>query len=141
LDPAHIHPCPPFYESPQTQSPRLASLTSLIPLHGHVSAIHASGFFHLFNEEKQLQVARTLASLMSPLPGSIILGQHVALPEKGIGTELLGAKGHMFCHSPQSWEEMWDGQVFKKGSVVVKAHLVHIEAANTDVMFWSVTRV
>jgi hypothetical protein len=54
----------------------------------------------------------------------------------------------MFCHSPESWRELWDGQVFKKGSVKVDcglkkmertAHLSTIEGA--ELLWWSVTRV
>ncbi|KAI0828239.1 hypothetical protein BC628DRAFT_1337889 [Trametes gibbosa] len=59
--------------------------------------------------------------LLSPEPGSIILGVHGGRHEKGFRTETglhsatSVARGHpMFCHSPESWTELWDGQIFKK---------------------------
>ncbi|KAI0823143.1 hypothetical protein BC628DRAFT_620307 [Trametes gibbosa] len=42
---AHLEPVPPFYSPPDTPAPTLSTLTSLNPLRGHVSAIHASAFF------------------------------------------------------------------------------------------------
>lgn len=29
----------------------------------------------------------------------------------------------MFCHSPETWKELWDGQVFEKGTVKVETEL------------------
>ncbi|KAI0823142.1 hypothetical protein BC628DRAFT_1417830 [Trametes gibbosa] len=136
----------------------LSALTSLNPLLGHVSAIHASAFFHLFNEERQLKLAQTLAGLLSPEPGSMILGAHGGLPRKGFRQESgvvlnLGRVFPMFCHCPESWKELWDGQVFKKGTVKVDAILHETErkdyaalsgiAAGTKffLLVWSVTRL
>jgi hypothetical protein len=142
FDPALVHCGPPFYQPPENETPALTSLTSLTPLKGHISVIHAASFFHLFNEERQLQVAQILAGLLSPLPGSIIFGQHIGLPEKGIKTELFGKEGRkIFCHSPQSWEALWDGEVFEKDTVKVDERLVHVEEADIYFLFWSVTRV
>ncbi|KAF9059545.1 hypothetical protein BDP27DRAFT_1341230, partial [Rhodocollybia butyracea] len=61
--------------------PELGTPKSLDPLRGHLSAIHSSAFFHLFNREEQLLIAKKLASLLSPLPGSIIFGSHVGFTE------------------------------------------------------------
>jgi hypothetical protein len=142
FDPSLVRSGPPFYQPPESELPALTSLTSLNPLKGHVSVIHASAFFHVFNEEKQLQIARILAGLLSPLPGSVIFGQHLGLPDKGIRAELFGKGGRsIFCHSPQSWEAMWDGEVFEKGTVKVDERLRHFEEANVHMLFWSVTRV
>jgi hypothetical protein len=49
----------------------------------------------------------------------------------------------MFCHSPESLKELWDGQVFKKGTVKVAADLHVIDVRpdrNISFMWWSVTR-
>ncbi|EMD41445.1 hypothetical protein CERSUDRAFT_110022 [Gelatoporia subvermispora B] len=114
----------PFYEPPSTPVPDLRALTSFTPLLGHVSAIHASSFFHLFDEEGQFLLAQSLAGLLSPEPGSIIFGMHGGAKEKGLNTEGGLRRGsYMFCHSPESWTELWDGQVFKKGTVKVEAEL------------------
>jgi len=126
----------------------LESLNTLTPLQGYISAIHTSALFHIFDEEQQNQFAHALASLLSPLPGSVIFGTHAALPKKGMHDwERDGLL--TFCHSPESWSELWDGQVFKKGSVQVDATLVDVEEAifesggltRYDLMIWSVTRL
>lgn len=152
FDPNFLKSHVPFYDAPQTGPPDLTSLTSLTPLQGHLSIIHASLFFHLFDEEKQLQVAKSLAGLLSPLPGSIILGIHLGSERKGRRPENMPTtdgrlSGSMFCHSPESWQEMWDGQVFEKGTVKVEARLVSGSKGvlrNTTeyrLLAWSVTRL
>jgi len=149
---------------PTTPPPALADLKTLSPLNGHVSVIHASSFFHLFSEEKQLELARKLAGLLSPVPGSMIVGMHVGQPEKGPWLErpTLRSGTQMFCHSPESWKELWDEEVFKKGKVKVEVVLraaqdifqmegsKWVEAAqraelpgttNYQMLVWSVTRL
>lgn len=124
----------------------LRSLTSLNPLRGRVFAIHASSFFHLFGQEKQLYVAHALAGLLSPEPGSVIFGLHVGNSEKGFITH---REHQMFCHSPESWTQLWDGLVFGKGVVNVQAKLVQVERKDdpdatetrtVTILVWSVTR-
>ncbi|KAF8632186.1 hypothetical protein AX15_001954 [Amanita polypyramis BW_CC] len=145
-----IAPRAPFYETPETTRPDLLSLSSLTPLQGHVSAIHASAFFHLFDEGQQLKMARQLATLLSPIPGSVIFGSHGALPHRGKRREALPAADTiMFCHSPRSWQEVWDGQVFAKGTVKVEVDLkvdvrkdLCLDATNPFYwLIWSVTRL
>lgn len=126
LDPAHLAPVAPFHTSPGDPAPALSTLTSLNPLHGHVSAIHASAFFHLFSQADQLRLARALAGLLSPTPGSMILGWHVGRPEKGFRLEVVPPHRRgdpMFCHNPESWKAMWEEQVFEEGMVRVEAEL------------------
>ncbi|KAI0639004.1 hypothetical protein C8Q77DRAFT_23133 [Trametes polyzona] len=158
FDPKHLDPVPPFYSPADIDIPNLSMLTSLNPLRGHVSAIHASAFFHLFDEERQLQLAKALACLLSPEPGSMILGAHGGRPEKGLRHEAgvvigPGRTFAMFCHSPDSWKEMWDGQVFQKGTVEVEAYLHETVRKDLEglegiapgtkyyLLVWSVTRL
>jgi hypothetical protein len=153
FDSNHLEVVPPFTaaNAPTGPAPDLRSLASLNPLHGRASAIHASSFFHLFSEEKQLHLARALAGLLSPEPGSVIFGMHVGLAEKGFKPSERERGGFMFCHSPESWVQMWDGLVFEKGEVTVQAKLVYVErrdfkgdeTSTQSVAFlsWSVTRL
>ena len=137
-------------DPPPGPAPDLRSLTSLNPLHGRVSAIHASSFFHLFNEEKQLDLARALAGLLSPVPGSMIFGVHIGALEKGFEPSISGGDRRLWCHSPESWTELWDGLVFEKGVVEVQSKLVHFQRRNIQpdapqdatvtILVWSVTR-
>ncbi|KDQ27948.1 hypothetical protein PLEOSDRAFT_1076958 [Pleurotus ostreatus PC15] len=151
FDPAFVAPRDPCYELPPTPAPELQSLTSLSPLQGHVAAIHASAFVHLFSEEQQTQVCKTLASLLSPEPGSTIFGAHGGVPQKGFRTVNLGdVTRRMFFHDPNSWNELWDGGIFKKGSVKVEAQLMEHKREDLTEKFngekfyliaWSVTRL
>jgi len=149
LDPSFLSPVPPIYTPPDTSAPDLATLTNLTPLHGHVAAIHASSFFHLFDEEHQLQLGRSLAGLLSPVPGSMIFGSHGGASEKGMH-DVNSLAIPMFCHSPESWKALWDGEIFKKDSVKVEAEL-RVEVLGVServktgltwpILVWTVTRL
>lgn len=154
FDPDHLPPVPPFLEPPSTPVPDLHSLTSLAPLLGHVSAIHASALFHLFEEAEQASLAHSIGGLLSPEPGSMIFGAHGAKDVKGYRNEAAyqwsGGQA-MFCHSPESWTDLWNGEVFPKGTVEVKTFLKEVkrvELPKVDgeylkfwLMEWSVTRL
>ena len=155
FDPKHLDIVPPLASAhvptgpPEDSTLDLRSLTSLNPLHGRVFAIHASFFFHIFDEEKQLHVARAFAGLLSAEPGSMIFGLHIGSPDKGFITSPAHKDRQMFCHSPESWTELWDGLVFEKGVVCVQAKLVPVEWKEPDgspsivfkTLVWSVTRL
>ncbi|EMD41570.1 hypothetical protein CERSUDRAFT_110118 [Gelatoporia subvermispora B] len=152
FDTTFLAPVAPFTAPPPAPRPDLRTLTTLTPLLGHVSFIHAFALFHLFDEAKQAQLARALAGLLSPEPGSMIFGGHSGRPEKGLCTEAGTRRGwYMFCHSPESWKELWDGQVFPKGTVDVDSYLVERPRSNVDpnaaedarfyLMVWTVTRL
>ncbi|KIK80486.1 hypothetical protein PAXRUDRAFT_833496 [Paxillus rubicundulus Ve08.2h10] len=144
FDPAMLSAVQPSEAVPDSPEPDLKTLTSLNALHGRISAIHASNLFHLFSESKQLHLARALAGLLSPVPGSILCGGQCGLPEKGPTVESpFGTSMEMPCHSPQTWSEMWDGAVFPKGSVEVDAHLVEVDIDEYKFWYmrWSVKRL
>ena len=130
---------------------------SLNSLRGRVSAILADLFFHLFNKEEQETLARSLASLLSPAPGSMIFGSHCVLPEERLWSPTprpgeSESKIAMYCHSPESWKELWE-EIFGKGRVDVKVRFEDIEEGNElqgtfpgnrnpmYEMKWSVTRL
>jgi len=128
--------------------PPLASVNTLTELRGHVSAIHASLLFHLFDEEKQLELGKRLAALLDPRPGSIMFGVHGGLPVKGWRTDTF----KLFCHSPETWTQMWEEQIFKKGQVKVNTVLRALEAVRErtvpeeevqefSLLWWSVERL
>ncbi|EJD05461.1 uncharacterized protein FOMMEDRAFT_17755 [Fomitiporia mediterranea MF3/22] len=148
LDEKHISPAPALYDLPTSPRPVLSELTSLTPLQGHASAIHVSDFFHLFRKDDQIQAVRQLASLLSPLPGSMIFGTHSSLP---VSSEMKHPMGnfHLYCFSPEDWCALWDGEIFRKGSVRAEAELIHsppwrgkdLEKEARSAMVWSVTRI
>ena len=150
-DPEHLSIVAPFTADspPVTTAPDLRNLTSLNPLRGHVSAIYASAFFHLFPQDAQLRVARALAGLLSPEPGSMIFGKQIGLPENEHSD--VSSPRRQFCHTSQSWSELWDGDVFPKGTVRVLAFVTEVpkdevarvfpEAKSLHMLTWSVTRL
>ncbi|KAI0795120.1 hypothetical protein C8Q75DRAFT_712487 [Abortiporus biennis] len=151
FDPAFLSPTPSA--PPDTPLPPLHSLKTLTPLHGRLSIIHASAFFHLFNEEQQHTLASRLALLLSPEPGSFIFGAHGGRTEKGFRTEdRFGRKREipMFCHSPESWTELWEKDIFKEGEVKVWTRLIETKRPEPGesspgvshlMLAWSVTRL
>ncbi|KAL4071856.1 hypothetical protein J3A83DRAFT_4371831 [Scleroderma citrinum] len=144
LDPEMLSVVPPARGPKQEPLPDLTSLTSLNALHGHCSVINASAFFHLFDEEQQLHLARALAGLLSHEPGSIICGIQTGKKEKGITTRVSqGAQYDLFSHSPESWKEMWNGMVFEKGEVQVRAERKEFMFAEHKIehLYWSITRL
>ncbi|KAJ7705362.1 hypothetical protein B0H17DRAFT_1037756 [Mycena rosella] len=149
LDPDFLEPVAPAASPPAVPAPPLASLTRLTPLRGHVAAIHVSSVFHFFLEPQQLQLARALAGLLSPFPGSVIFGSHVGLRTKGTRGEVLSRHEYdrMFCHSPESWVAMWK-EVFPERAVKVDTQLVRYVpniktplAIGMELLEWSVTRL
>ena len=85
----------------------------------------------------------------------MIVGSQAGAPHKGVRV-ITRAPDHVprttspalsqFCHSPESWTELWDGQVFKRGSVKVEAALVKPDVVLKDfpdyyTLYWSVTRL
>ncbi|KAA1474305.1 hypothetical protein DENSPDRAFT_882696 [Dentipellis sp. KUC8613] len=156
FDPAHLDAVPPFTVThPPTQPrPNLPShaLTSLNPLRGHVSAIHASAFFHLFTADQQRAIAHKVAALLAPQPGSVIFGDHMGLRAPGFFVNDEAPGWRIFCHSPESWAQLWDGEVFEKGTVRVQVDLGPLPFVVSDgagglrkteftFLRWSVTRL
>jgi hypothetical protein len=146
FDTEHLSIVAPFFANspPAATVPYLSTLTSLNPLHGHVSAIYTSHFFHLFSKDAQLRLARALAGLLSPKPGSMIFGMHLGLPESG-DLENPSLPRRLFCHDPRSWSELWDGEVFPKDTVKVSAFVMEgpkedAETSSLHLLVWSVTR-
>ncbi|KAK0470264.1 uncharacterized protein EV420DRAFT_1499437 [Desarmillaria tabescens] len=109
-------------DAPSSSIPELSQVQSLAELRGNISAIHTSSFFHLFDEEGQFEIAKIMAALLSSEPGSMIFGSHSGLQEKGFRPNI-GRRSSMFCHSPESWRSLWDGEIYPKGTVHVDAFL------------------
>jgi hypothetical protein len=133
----------------------LTTLTSLTPLRGTLSVIHADHFIHLFSEARQRELAYALASLLSPALGSFLFGKHAAREDSAgsgiIEFEVLGENAQritMFCHCPASWRALWE-EVFGVGKVDVQAYTEKVERKDFkkglgDIylnMVWSVKRL
>jgi len=113
LDDAHLSLTIPAPSDPLLP---VESINSLTELRGHISAAYASSLFHLFDEEEQFELGKRLAGLLDPRPGSLIFGSHSAGLVKGQRSDPFMK---LFCHSPESWTQMWEEQIFEKGQVKV----------------------
>ncbi|KAI0739435.1 hypothetical protein C8Q80DRAFT_1221910 [Daedaleopsis nitida] len=122
LDPEHLAAAEPLYPATAGQrSPRpaIATARSLNELRGHVA------------------------------PGSMIVGTHAGATEKGVKVITRGLNGStlsLFCHTAETWAELWDGQVFEKGTVRVEVELREVPlpgqcAAKYQYLSWSVVRL
>ncbi|KAF9266942.1 hypothetical protein L218DRAFT_758414 [Marasmius fiardii PR-910] len=120
--------------------PDLRSLTSLVPLQGRVSAIHVANVFHLFIEEKQVELALAISSLLSPRPGSLIFGVQFGFETPG----LYHYRSTRYIHSPESWKKVWQS-VFPEGSVKIEAKMapmpdgMEVFGFDGGVLVWSCT--
>ena len=141
----------PYNASDQSIPPRptLKDLRSLTPLQGHLTFVHVANLFHLFDYSQQAAAAKSLASLLSPEPGSTIFGTHRTELNLGSYSNFRGELIH--CHTPETWTRLWDGEVFQKGTVRVITEMKVFDAKDLaglglgidklHIMVWSVTRL
>jgi len=122
--------------------PHLSTLSTLTPLHGRLTSIHASLLFHLFSREEQQQLAHLLGSLLLPQKGSVIFGHQLGSEEEGLGKQI-----GKWAHTPESWRAMME-QTFEnlgwKGGVDVEAELREAPESfttigmGTHLLYWTV---
>jgi len=133
--------------APTTGDISLATVRkSLNPLKGHIAVIHAAYLFHLFGEQEQVELACRLGALLSPEPGSMILGGQRGSEVAGNAANPVRGKT-IYRHSPESWRSLWDGVVFPRGTVAVECELSEtpqphkLTPSESALLFWSVTRI
>jgi len=81
---------------------------------------------------------------MSSLPGSTIFGANRGALVKGARYTLVdGVQHQIFCHSSNSWNELWDGEIFEKGTVKVETEVFPVDRGGEIAhwMKWSITRL
>jgi SAM-dependent methyltransferase len=74
-------------------------------LQGQVDMIYTGHFFHLWGLEHQKIAAKTVASLLQPQAGSMILGRQMGAVEPH---EKESATGTMFRHNVETWKALWN---------------------------------
>ena len=55
-----------------------------------------------------------------------------------------GIQHHIFCHSSDSWNELWDGEIFEKGTIKVETEVFPVDRGGGEIahwMRWSITRL
>ncbi|KAI1811047.1 hypothetical protein GGS20DRAFT_564880 [Poronia punctata] len=85
-------------------------LDDLDALHGKMTFIHATSFFHLFTWAEQLRVATRMVQLLDPdRPDVMIFGRHVGTmqPRPGGGNAKAGSD-KVYLHNAETWQMLWD---------------------------------
>ncbi|POW14994.1 hypothetical protein PSTT_02551, partial [Puccinia striiformis] len=115
--------------SMDSTSIQLNQLESLNPLKQKARFITCNSVFHLFDEERQTELARRLASLLNDQKsGSTIFGTHVGSDDFCFGrgewflrSGKTGKRG-MFMHSPETWKKMWE-KIYQPGEARIQVEL------------------
>ncbi|KNE98158.1 hypothetical protein PSTG_08622 [Puccinia striiformis f. sp. tritici PST-78] len=108
--------------SMDSTSIQLNHLESLNPLEQKARFITCNSVFHLFDEERQTELARRLASLLNDQKsGSTIFGTHVGSDDFCFGRGETG-KREMFMHSPETWKKMWE-KIYQPGEARIQVEL------------------
>ncbi|KAL9026911.1 MAG: hypothetical protein Q9196_004494 [Gyalolechia fulgens] len=79
----------------------------LASLYNRVSIIVANSFFHNYNYSDQLRLAKRVMQLLSPEPGSLVLGRQVGSTQPG-EYNALDNKGTRYSHDVDSFRSFWD---------------------------------
>lgn len=112
------------HSAPSATRPDLRTIRTLTPLKGHATILTLQMVFHLFDQRGQYELAHRLAQMLSPAPGSLIVGRQMG--DLTPRTLMLGPNPH-FLHTPQSWEKMW-AAIFPPGTVEFRTALVELPA-------------
>lgn len=80
---------------------------SIKQLNGKIDIIHATFFFHLFNWDRQVKIAKLFVSLLNPKAGVLVIGRQMGNVEAG---EYLGrglSDKTRYRHNDESLKRMW----------------------------------
>ena len=80
--------------------------SKLNELDGKINVVYASSFFHLFDWEGQIKVAKRIIRLLKPAYGSLILGRQGGKTEAGDLTHLK-RELTSYWHNAESWTKLW----------------------------------
>jgi hypothetical protein len=76
-------------------------------LDGTVDIIHTAAFFHLFNWEEQVQVAKRLIKLLKPEPGVLVIGRHQGTEVAGPTEPKISMDRPRYEHNEDSFARLW----------------------------------
>lgn len=102
------------------------TISALAKFRGSMTHIYAGGFFHLFDEQTQHQLALRLVCLLKRKHGAIVFGRHEGfevaqrIPDPPEWQSVLGSttilpaqvlisfhRTNRYGHSPSSWMQLW----------------------------------
>jgi len=79
----------------------------LTTLGGGVDMLYAAAFFHLFNWDQQIELAKNVIKLMKPIQGSVLLGRQLGSASPGEYPHLKRDGTTTYWHDVSSWEKLW----------------------------------
>ncbi|KAF2239274.1 hypothetical protein EV356DRAFT_502283 [Viridothelium virens] len=81
--------------------------SDLKQLDGTIDIIHAASFFHLFDRDTQIKLAKRVIALLKPQKDSLLFGRQVGKVEAG-ETPANSQPGRLlFRHNVETWAELW----------------------------------
>jgi hypothetical protein len=114
--------CPVLPYATFPNLPDVRMLRTLSPLKGHVTTVTLTMVFHLFDLDCQTLLAHRIAQILSPTPGSMIIGRQMG----SINPREISLQGNPhYVHNTDSWERMWS-EVYPRGAVEHLAVLVDL---------------
>lgn len=72
-----------------------------------IDIVNAASFFHLFNWNQQLLVAKRIVGLLQDKPGSLLIGRQIGLVNPP-PPEDKEAAGKHYRHDPATWKKFWE---------------------------------
>jgi hypothetical protein len=76
-------------------------------LTGKVNIINAASFFHLFNWDRQITIAKRVVSLLAAQPGSLVIGRQAGHADPVDPDDEANAPKH-YRHNPETWRRLWE---------------------------------
>jgi hypothetical protein len=72
-----------------------------------IDIVNAASFFHLFDWDKQVTIAKRLIGLLHDKPGSLLIGRQVGRVDPP-PPEKKHEAGKHYRHNPTTWKKLWE---------------------------------
>jgi hypothetical protein len=72
-----------------------------------IDIVNAASFFHLFNWDQQITIAKRLIGLLHDKPGSLLIGRQVGRLDPP-PPEDEKESGNHYRHDPDTWKRLWE---------------------------------
>ncbi|OCK84996.1 hypothetical protein K432DRAFT_319175 [Lepidopterella palustris CBS 459.81] len=77
-------------------------------LDGKIDIVHAASFFHLFNWDDQVKIAKRIVTLMKPKAGGLVIGRQMGNEKSGEYSFSKDTQSKTtFRHNVESFKKMW----------------------------------
>ena len=112
--------------------------SQLSQLNGKVDIVYTGSFFHLFDWDQQVIIAKQLVRTTKAKKGSLVLGRQVGDKNPGTFNHGTNTGGKMYRHDPETWTRLWNEVGEQTGSEwKVEATLDERVVGNTDCSTWN----